>query len=73
MEIKYVKILSKRKVFNIKKFIMKLIKKKIINSKNAIYSIDFINDNGFKFSFLNLGCYIKNIIIPYPNFRKSER
>ena len=42
MEIKYVKILSKRKVFNIKKFIMKLIKKKIINSKNAIYSIDFI-------------------------------
>jgi len=51
------------------------IKKKLIKTKNKnkIYSISLINDNNFKLEFLNFGCYIKKIIIPYlNNFRKFE-
>ena len=44
------------------------IKKKIIskNQNIKIYEIEFINDNGYKFKFLNFGCYIQSIKIPYP-------
>ena len=45
---------------------MKFSKNKLAKKNNkTIYSIEFTNDNGFKFNFINLGCYIKNVIIPY--------
>ena len=48
------------------------IKKNKINlkKKNNVYSIQFINKNGFKFKFINFGCYISNICIPYKNQKK---
>jgi len=52
---------------------MKIIKKKIGQIKNKkIYSIELINDNNFRLKFLNFGCYITNIIIPYNNKAKDE-
>ena len=51
---------------------MKIKKKQIYKNNDNIYLIEFINDNNFKFKFLNLGCYIKSIKIPYLNSEKSE-
>ena len=51
---------------------MKIKKKQISKTYSSIYSIKFINDNNFKFEFLNLGCYIKSVKIPYTNSNKSE-
>ena len=51
---------------------MKKKKKQIYKNNDNIYLIEFINDNNFKFKFLNLGCYIKSIKIPYLNSEKSE-
>ena len=45
---------------------MEISKKKLATINNKIiYSIELENDNGFRFNFINFGCCIRNIIIPY--------
>ena len=51
---------------------MNILQKQVsIRDNKKIYSLEFQNDRGYKFKFINFGCYFQNIIIPYPNQTKK--